>query len=387
MRRIAVLLLLLLPMACLREAKKAAKPKPMTDAQASTFIAGYIDALEKGKVDDAGSYIDWDTLIENATSGAGLQNEMFRQSLLIGAKKQAKGPSFARQLSDLVKNGGSLHLLRAYTSTDGTNHVLIRLLLPDGAVNYHEMIVTNDDKGVPRVRDIYVFTSAELLSDTMHRMFLFALAQDPNALEKLSGQKNPMFEHLEEYKGMMEKVRSGDAAGAEALYRRLPIEIQRQKNVMLAHVFASSKLGNDEKYLKAMDEMRRLFPQDGAIDLMSIDAYLLRGKWDDALGAINRLDESVGDPYLDVFRANINLRRGDVEKARRFAVQAAEREPLLEPAWWAQVNISLADRNHAETVRLLTHLRDVLQVKLADLTTLPDYAAFVDSPEYAAWAK
>ncbi|HEV7923422.1 MAG TPA: hypothetical protein VGR02_21775 [Thermoanaerobaculia bacterium] len=387
MRRIVVLLLLLLPLACRRETEKA-DYSPATDEEARKLAGYYLDALQKPDLQHATLLIDWDAMIEKATADAGLENELFRQAFVRGAKRKANGPEFVQQLSSVMQNGGSLHLLHVRTASDGSKRAVLRLLLPDGAVNYHEMLVSRDASGAVRARDIYIYTNAELLSETMRRLFFFTLAQDPSALQRLTGRKNPFLEHLEDYKQMMEKVRAGDGRGAEELYKRLPEETKKQKSVMLAHVFASSKLGDDEAYMKAMDEMRHLFPHDGGVDLMSIDAFILRKKWSEALAAIDRVDAAVGgDPYLDVFRSNILLRSGDLKKAHDFSLRAGVREPTLAAAFWAQVNVSLARADYAETARLLTHLRDRLHVELADLTTLPDYQGFVASPEYERWAK
>ncbi|HKO54279.1 MAG TPA: hypothetical protein VJ276_00295 [Thermoanaerobaculia bacterium] len=387
MRRTAAVLTLLLAVACRREAPKAEYYAP-TDEQAKAFAGYYLDALQKPDAERAALLIDWDALIDKATSDAGIENELFRQAFVRGAKKKANGPEFVKQLSDVMRNGGSLHLLRVRTAADGSKRAVFRLLLPDGAVNYHEMLISRDAAGAVRARDIYVYTNAEFLTDTMRRMFFFSLAQDPSALQKLAGRKNPFLEHVEDYKQMLQKLREGDGKGAEEMYRRLPEETRRQKSVMLAHVFASSKLGNDEAYLKAMDEMRRAFPHDGGVDLMSIDAFILKQKWPEALAAIDRVDAAVGgDPYLDVFRSNVLLRSGDVKKAHDFSLRAGVREPTLPAAYWAQVHVSLARHDYAETARLLSWLRDHLRVEIADLTTLPDYAGFVASPEYEEWMK
>lgn len=386
MRRIAVLLLLLLPVACRHETPKVVHAEA-SEEEARKLAGYYLDALQAHDAERAARLIDWDAMIDKATADAGLENELFRRAFVRGAKKKANGMEFIKQLDGVLQNGGSLHLLRVRTAADGSQRAVLRLLLPDGAVNYHEMII-NRDEGLVRARDIYIYTNAELLSETMHRMFFFALAQDPSALQKLTGRKNPFLEHIEDYKQMMEKVRAGDGRGAEELYKRLPEETRKQKSVMLAHVFAASKLGDDAAYIKAMDEMRHLFPHDGGVDLMSIDAFILKAKWPEALAAVDRVDAAVGgDPYLDVFRSNILLRSGDLKKAHDFSLRAGVREPALAAAFWAQVNVSLARADYAETARLLTHLRDTLHVELADLTTLPDYQGFVASPEYEEWAK
>ncbi|MBV9493116.1 MAG: hypothetical protein JOZ54_02635, partial [Acidobacteria bacterium] len=365
MRRIALLLLLAF-VAC-RESKQQA----LTVEEARNAAAAFVMDVERGHVEDAAAFIDWDAILEKATANAGLRNELFRRSFVFGAKKKASEGDLPRQLHEILERGGSLKLLSARAAKDGTKRVLLRLLLPDGAINYHELVITRGARGDVRARDIYIYTDAENLSDSMRRTFLLAVAKDPGILQRLGGEKNGFAEHAEEYGQMMKKVREGDGEGAEAIYKRLPRDIREQKNVLMAHVFATSKLGDDRKYLAAMDEMRAKFPNDGVVDLMSIDAFVLRKMWGEAMAAIARLDEQVGDPYLDVFRANISLAKGDLAAAKTYALRAAQREPELPHAWWAQVNVALAEGNDAETLRLLKHLRDDRHVKIADLRDVP----------------
>jgi len=183
----------------------------------------------------------------------------------------------------------------------------------------------------------------------------------------------------------MEKVRTGDGKGAAELYNRLPENVRKEKSVMLANVMASSQI-DDTTYGRALDEFRAAFPRDAGVDLMSIDAYILKERYDDALGAIDRLDASVGgDPYLDVLRANVHIKAGSLARAQEAASRAAQQEPTLVPAYWSLISIALARKDYAETVRLLTRLRDGMGVQLADLSTIPEYAGFVDSLEYRKW--
>ena len=66
------------------------------------------------------------------------------------------------------------------------------------------------------------------------------------------------------------------------------------------------------------------------------------------------------------------------------ASDAAQREPTLVAAYWSLISVALARKDYAETARLLTRIRG-MGVQLADLTTIPEYAGFVDSIEYRKW--
>ena len=60
--------------------------------------------------------------------------------------------------------------------------------------------------------------------------------------------------------------------------------------------------GHDRRFSQA-------HPNDAMIDLISVDAYILRKAYDKALEAIDRVDKAIGrDPYLKVLRGNVLLR-------------------------------------------------------------------------------
>jgi tetratricopeptide (TPR) repeat protein len=383
-RLILAVLLLSLGAGCTREKQAARVVPPPTDAEATAFANAYREALAKPNVQRAAMMVDWDALLEKATANTDVAAS-FKNGFITGAKERGGRVAFAEQLSQVIQKGGQLTLLRIRTDANGGKRAVLRLILPDGAINYHEMVLGRDEQGLVRARDIYVYTSSEYLSDTMRRMFLFAAAQNPGFLQQLAGEKNPFLEHIEDYKKMMEKVRAGDGKGAAELYTRLPQNVRREKSVMLANVMASSQI-DDTTYGRALDEFRAAFPRDAGVDLMSIDAYILKERYDDALGAVDRLDASVGgDPYLDVLRANIHIKAGSLDRAHEAASRAAQQEPTLVPAYWSLISIALARKDDAETVRLLTHLRDRMGVQLADLSTIPEYAGFVESMEYRKW--
>lgn len=389
MRRFPLLLLSSLLFVSCGKHETAAPPLPaapsISNADATRFANGYRDALIKSNVQLATSMFDWDALLQKATVSDDVSSE-FRQGFINGAKNAGGARAFTEQLSRMLNDGGQMKLLRI-RQKGGATHAVVRVILPDGAVNYHEMQLERDAAGQIRASDIYIYTGAEYLSDTMRRMFLFAASQDPTFIQKLGGAKNPVAEHLDQYKALFDKLRTGDSKGAEAIFQSLPSDMRKQKSLLLAHVIATRSLG-DDAYGKALDELRSAFPNDGAIDLMSIDFYILKHRDDDALKAIDRVDAAVGgDPYLDVMRANLFVRRGDLTRAREYTQRALSHEPDLSEASWTEVSMAMMDKNYAETARILTHLRDDLHVPIADLRQMPEYADFVKSPEYARWVK
>src|SRR5690606_10604947 len=116
-----------------------------------------------------------------------------------------------------------------------------------------------------------------------------------------------------------------------------------------------------------------------------IDGYVLKGEPERALEAVDRIEAGVlPDPYLDVIRANVLGATGEWGDARVAAKRAIEREPDLEAAHWPALVGSLAEKDFADTSRLLRTMHEKFGTEI-DPASLPIYEEFVRSPEYRAY--
>jgi tetratricopeptide (TPR) repeat protein len=141
-------------------------------------------------------------------------------------------------------------------------------------------------------------------------------------------------------------------------------------------------------YLAALETFRKLYPNDPAIDLHSIDYYLLKKRYDEAHKAIDRLNEAVGgDPYLGVLHGHVWMEAGQFEKARRAIERGIKEEPHLTNGYWSRITLSLREKKHADTLHWLKMIVEKCQVEIQDLAAVPDYADFVKSPQHGEWQK
>jgi len=360
-------------------AKKTAISAP-SEGQARAYVEQFVEAVSKPNVARASAMIDWDILLERAIADTG-GSKQFREGFIRGAKESSQMSSYIQQLAKLVGDGGKISLLRV-RGDDQERKALLRMLLPTGAVTYNEMLLSKDATGIVRAADIYAYSSGEYFSATMRRLYVNALAAEPSTMERLAGKENTSVESIRMFKEMAEKTAAGRNQEAVDLFKRMPADIRKEKVILVAYVSASANLGEDQ-YQAAIEELRKNYPNDAGIDLMLIDGYYMKKRYDEAMACIDRLDQSLGgDPYLDTLRANMLLQKGDIPSATSFAQRAAVREPKLVEAQWSLVNAALARRDFDETARVLLHIRDDLGVALADLTEIPEYSEFVRSSAY-----
>jgi hypothetical protein len=79
------------------------------------------------------------------------------------------------------------------------------------------------------------------------------------------------------------------------------------------------------------------------------------------------------------------LAEGKNEETDKIVAEILEEKPQDLLTHWFLVNRSLKRKDFRATAELLTKIQTELGIELNDLTELPAYAEFVQSPEYANW--
>jgi len=250
----------------------------------------------------------------------------------------------------------------------GSFHPIVRLVSAAG-LNYVELELGRFPEGVFAVDATYYLTG-ELLSRTLAR--LMGSAQSALDDGDLGDGRTMM--------RISELQRSGDAAGALALIRELPPALRQDKSLMLLEIGLDP--GDDEaRYLAAIERFERAFPGDPALDLVSVDGFFMRKQYDRLHTALDRLDQRVKDPYLDVMRALAHFDASAspdatgrdpkaLDEAHVSVKRAIEREPDMQDAWDTQSTICLARKDHACAVAALKVLAERFALPIDDATVL-----------------
>ena len=254
-----------------------------------------------------------------------------------------------------------------------------------GGLNYVEFVLAPSKNGATAI-DIYMHSSGEYLSQSLRRMtILGASAEDNSLVKRLQGTDSEFSRHSADWTEMWKAYQEHRYPDCQAAYERLSPNLKLEKNFMLFQILAAHKI-SDEKYVAAIDAFRAAHPDEACVDLIAIDSFVAKKQYDAALEAIERLDKSIGgDPYLHLLRAKLYLAANKFEEADREANEAINGDSTLTKAWWVRVDVSLQARRFDRTAEVLTAIHKDLGVELADLTTLPEYAEFVKSPEYKKW--
>jgi tetratricopeptide (TPR) repeat protein len=157
----------------------------------------------------------------------------------------------------------------------------------------------------------------------------------------------------------------------------------KTSRIALVVALMAAIAADDPVYETLLSAVEKNYPNDSAWDLIRLDPLIMKGRLDEALAAVDRLDRSLGgDPYLDVVRGVCFQKKKDDAKARKYFESAVRREPSMPTGYFHLIDLALDKKEFAEVARLLADLELKAGVPLSDLSEAPLYADFVKSPEY-----
>lgn len=347
----------------------------LTDAQCQEFGRQFVEWVRKGDADSIDRAVDYDRIVEQAAGGTGIHADEY-QGLTQGARAGMRKSSLGKQLVSQKELGGKLSFLRV-ANRDGYKRAVFRQLPAGGGVNYQEMLLVPSGDRL-HVVDIYLHASGELLSETLRHMLV-----PPTAPTSLPGED--VARHSEKLKQLARQVSAGEHDAAISTYESLPEVIRKIKLARVQYLMATS-MADEKKHLQAIEDYRRDFPGEAAIDLLSIDSLIIAKRYDEAVAACARVDEAVGgDPYLDVICGNILVAAERLDEAAQRAGKAAADPEIVMDVVYLRASIALMKRDYDALVKQLSELESKHGVDMSGVTIADDYADFRESPQYERW--
>lgn len=357
-----------------------------TEEESWDFALAFEEALYGLDAKALSGLIDWQAIAEASTSGIKAKRaveEGFTEGFVSRAQRGDDGLPVT--LVNAINEGGSLTPLQVIP---GERHPIVRsrLLTAEGSLSYLDFYLARRADDSIRVVDVFPHAVGEAVSQTVRRFYLSVVAEsERSVIDRLTGKEQAFITHLPTLSEMTIDLQARRYEEVLTSYRSLPKELQDERVYLVLRFTAAAEIDEDD-YVAAMDDFFRLFPNDPSANLFLIDHSYLQGKFDETLAAIDRLDEAIGgDPYLLVLRAGILMELGNLEEARAILGLALERDPRMIETFWVLITLSLLEEDYDETVQLLDLIASEFEMVFNDLTELPEYAGFVQSPQFADW--
>jgi predicted Zn-dependent protease len=206
-------------------------------------------------------------------------------------------------------------------------------------------------------------------------------------IDKVQGIESDYLNNADKFLSIIGDVYQGSNKEALATYATLPENLKRDKMLALARLRAALVLGADSsEYASASDDILTFFPGESWTDLIAVDVYNRRHKYDKALAAVDRLDMALGgDPYLDSARADVLFNMGQLQEAKTLARKSLRAEPAQISAYTTLLSAALLQGNFRAVNLLLSELEEKRGLDMSKATATADYADFLKSDEGRKW--
>jgi len=270
---------------------------------------------------------------------------------------------------------------RGVFARDGQERLRFRRLEASGGFQFQEFLVGMRPGAEAQVVDVWSLTTGEDLSETLAEGLGGIRDANPDLLRRLDGQRNPWTEHGEELDRAQALLAQGDTEQALELMEALPPAMRDSRIVSLLRVRAASA-GDRTRYAAVLDDVAAHHPDDPAVLVMLIDRYAIAEQWANVAHTLQRVQEVVSDPYLDVMRARMEYLAGQAPAARARIDAAVLAEPTLLDAHDVRMVIALGQGDMATADHELMTLVQQFRVDPEVLARMDGYADIRTLPSY-----
>jgi hypothetical protein len=232
--------------------------------------------------------------------------------------------------------------------------LLFRFLGPKNELVYYGYPMGKSASGAITLVDVFCFAPPELMSETIRRGCLSAIARaDKSAVEDWTDKQKDYIESQQDWNEFASQCQAARHAVAEKTYVKLPDSLRSDPYVLYQR--ARVAIREDEPtFLAAIAPWQRERPNDPALQLIASDYCVLNNRPAEAIKAYDKLNSQLGgDPQLDLRIAKLHASLGHTNETRTNLWQAINRDPPDAIAFAESLSWSLSERNFEQAARVL----------------------------------
>lgn len=289
--------------------------------------------------------------------------------------------SLGKELVKQIELGAEYTFLRAY-SDNGEYYLLFRLFGENG-LNYHRHLINYIDNK-PRLVDTYIYLTGEYLSESFKVIYEMSL-NNLSFVKRLLNRDN-----LKDYEKLdiMKRYRdSGKYKELVELYESLNDKAKKKKIFKIYSLFGSQHL-SEELYIKYIDEYEKEFPNDPSLYLISMDGFIMKNQFDDALATLDKLDNSIGvDDFLDYYRGNIYYMKKDFKMSKDKFLNIVSNYPNFIEGYDSLLTLYIEGEEKEKAIEILNVMVERFDLKKEELKSSVEetFQDFSKSNEFKVW--
>jgi len=321
---------------------------------------------------------DLDAFCRRVHGNATADKEFFAGFVLEYKKSAEPGEMMCRYAEQ-----GDLSFLRMRSS--GEDQLALFRNANGFGVQYIELLLQKDKLGKAVVADCYPYMLGEYVSQSLQFAYRAALREaNPTAFSEVVNEKLDV-ERLEKLLLMMQQSEGREFQAVLDTFKTIPPASRGVKTLHMMRVNAAREI-DDKTLLEAIEDFERAFPGDRALALLKIDAYQITNDQTAALKSVDALEKAVGgDPFLNVLRADMNIKAGRIPTGVALAREAADQLPEMLFAQASYLHALLTQKDYATAVKFLDRYEQKFGWNDAAIAQDEHFAPFLASKEYTEW--
>jgi len=359
-------------------------PEPTTEAteeECRAAAAELEQAIRSGNLQRALQAFSLEVLTHRAVAGLPVAEGM-KPELHDVLHSRANTSAVVEGLLADVRNGGQFKLLRIRPA-DGRHKATFRVIFPNFAAAYLDVVIARFPSGRVGVEDAIVLVEGDRFTDLLRIDILpAAILRDQSLTDRVSADDRLVLDNSEKVKELYRAFAAKNWRELIAIYNGLPTGLKERKPFLSRYATACIRTGRPEQ-VAALENYRRRFPGDPGIYVLALEHHFDRYEYEAALQALANVRASIGeDPYIDAAESIILFKRGQTKKAKEQAERAVEADPGLKISYLARLHIAVELKDHADTLEWMKRLVEKTGHDFGNLRRSPKYAAFVESSEF-----
>jgi hypothetical protein len=287
-------------------------------------------------------------------------------------------------VDEMERQDGVAVFLRVH-DFNGIHGPLVRYDM-EGGYNY-VLLVAVQVAGAARIGDLYFATNGQLFSEATAVAAKLLLSPNDSFLGKLFGGIEVNADLLADFREIGRMHQEGDYAGGYRKLLELP-ESVRNQFIMTNYAVQFAARINEDLYRRELRRLARYHKDNPSAAFMLIDHYFYEEDYDSAMAVIDVMEKAYGtDAVMFLFRANVQMARGDLPKARQFATKSTQLEPDHEDSQWTLLTVLMRSGDYDAGIAVLNVLERDFGYSFAaeNFESAPLYDGFVRSKAFADW--
>lgn len=367
--------------------EKPAARTPVTEKQALAFATALVTAIDSGQ--GAVELVDWGTLMVRTSQGLDVAPKVLADFQKSKEEMAVAPTGFFGLIRGELEKGGAYKYMRVFQEPQGTR-ARFRFLPAGGGVDFHDFLL-REEKGRIRAVDFKFASTGEEYSQSLRRTFLpLAVKANPALRDRLAAKDSAFLKHLTSIEAITKSLQEGHPERVAPIASQLPADLRNEKFCLLLELKSSQLVSDDKAVQEVIDRYHRLYPNDVAIELFSMDYFVKKDSIPKALVCAERFQKGVGqEAFMQSLIADLQWQDGQLKEALASINKAIRIEPEYVDAYWTLVTIADSEKDFAAVNKTLQKLVKEFGAELDPETmrTEPFYAEFVKSPEFAEFAK